>query len=742
MYQLSDSVHYAEHSLALAEKIKYEKGTAQALLDMGRWYYFAGKPDISLGHLTKAVNIAEKIKNKQVLKGAYRYIGFIYRPHEPFKAKEYYSKSFVMCIETGDQIGASYVLSAIGNIYEGIYDKTNESNRKALDYYLRSLKIREERGSPSEQAASLNETSRIYDALGMNSKGLELRLKGLAIAEKTNDVENIVYLSNVLGNDYCKRLGDHMNGLKFQMKAYTTGHGKINNLELLHDVTKSIAKCYYETGNDKSAAQFFLLSESYNDSIGTKEIKNNYKLSEIKQDLEKEIEKQKMLVKDAELLKARAENEKQNALNRIYLIAFIFVLTLALIIYVAYRQKQKSNEELDAQNREIEMAYKTLEVSESKFKQITETINDVFYLYNIREKKYEYISPNCQELFGLPPSFFYLGKSMKTIVHPEDVQSVIDANVLVDSGLPYDIQYRIQTDQQIKWVAEKSSPIFDEQGVLIRNSGICRDITQRKLNEEIIKKKNQDITNSILYARNIQNAVLVPKHVIAERLKDFFIINKAKEIVSGDFYFYKETINGVYLAVADCTGHGVPAGFMSMLGNGFLQEIIRSNQTLAPSVILDQLRVKVINTLHQDDPDSQTKDGMDIALLCFDKDFKRVQFAGAFNSLYHIRNGVFCEIKADLFTVGLKLGAEPGNFTNHIVDLNKGDALYIMSDGYVSQFGGPNDRKFTKKQLQSLLVDIRDLPMAEQEVMLTDNFEKWKADTAQVDDVCIVGIRV
>jgi PAS domain S-box-containing protein len=404
--------------------------------------------------------------------------------------------------------------------------------------------------------------------------------------------------------------------------------------------------------------------------------------------------------------------------------------------------KKFLNKELDLSYKEIETAYKTLAISENKFKQITETISDVFYLYNIIEKKYEYISPNCKTLFGLESDYFYQGKSTKVVVHKDDLTLVVNANVKIDAGISYEIEYRIILNDNIKWVAEKSSPIFDENGILVRNSGICRDITLRKFNEEAIRKKNKDITDSILYARTIQDAILVPKEEIAKQLSDFFILSKPKEIVSGDFYFYKETKNGVIIAAADCTGHGVPAGFLSMIGNAFLNEILGADDSLSPAKILDQLSEKIIKSLNQNRTDSESKDGMDIAVLRLDKENSSVQFAGAQNALYHIYNGNLNEIKADMFPVGINDTNTLTPFTNNTIKLNKGDALYIFSDGFHDQFGGPDGRKFMKKQMKELLLSIQDKKMSDQEKILDKTFTDWKGRTNQLDDVLVIGIRI
>ncbi|MGZ4033541.1 MAG: SpoIIE family protein phosphatase [Bacteroidia bacterium] len=742
LYLSTDSVNYSFSALELAQKIKFKRGAALSLLDIGRYYYFNGKEDISLSYLIRAVKIAEEINEKKVLVSGYRYIGYIYRKQDSFMAEDYYNKSLRIAKEINDEISESYIYSALGNIYEGIFEGASESNKKALEYYLKSLEIRERKGSYAEIASSLNETSRVYDLLGMFDKGLQLRLRGLEIAEKSGSTENIIYLCDVLGNDYSLRLHDYKKGLDYQLRAYTIGKTQKNNFEIMFDITKGVAYSYYSLGDYKRSSEFFLQSIILNDSIKARVKKNDYSLSEMKHDMEKELQKEKLLLKDSEIFKVKAEAEKQTTIRNAFLIGFAITLILMIFIYRGNRQKQRLNQTLGIKNKKIENAYRTLAISENKFKLITETINDVFYLYNIVEKKYEYISPNCFSLLGLDQQHFYDGKSSKINIHKDDLASVIEANIKIDSGIPYDIEYRIIIDHRIKWIAEKSSPIFDENGKLIRNSGICRDITKRKIIEETLVKKNKDITDSILYARTIQDAILVPKETIAKKLNEFFILSLPKDIVSGDFYFYKETKNGIIMAVADCTGHGVPAGFLSMIGNAFLNEIVTVNEIITPASILDQLRELIIGSLNQNTTDSESKDGMDIALLLFEKDNSSVQFAGAFNPFYIIRNGEVIEIKADMFPIGIHIVETPEPFTNNKIELQKGDSLYIFSDGYSDQFGGPNGKKFMKNKMKELLLSIQDKKMTEQEKILKQSFYQWKGSLEQVDDILVIGIKI
>ncbi|HWY12409.1 MAG TPA: SpoIIE family protein phosphatase [Bacteroidia bacterium] len=257
--------------------------------------------------------------------------------------------------------------------------------------------------------------------------------------------------------------------------------------------------------------------------------------------------------------------------------------------------------------------------------------------------------------------------------------------------------------------------------------------------KKLVEEKNKDITDSITYAKRIQEAILPSKEVKYKLFPEAFVLFQPRDIVSGDFYWFSEKNSKKIIAAADCTGHGVPGAFMSMIGNAFLNEIVNSNGITSPDQILNLLREQVITSLKQNDSDN--KDGMDIALLSFDEKNNTVEFAGSNNPLWHIRNGVLMEIKADKQPIGLYKG-DAKNFTNHKVELQKGDTLYIFTDGYADQFGGPKGKKFKYKQLQDILISSQKLSMQEQENLLVNNISEWKGAFEQVDDILIIGIRV
>jgi serine phosphatase RsbU (regulator of sigma subunit) len=268
-------------------------------------------------------------------------------------------------------------------------------------------------------------------------------------------------------------------------------------------------------------------------------------------------------------------------------------------------------------------------------------------------------------------------------------------------------------------------------------------ILEEKVRERTaeIEAQKEEITSSIEYASRIQMAMLPVSSLFTESFSDFFIIYKPRDIVSGDFYWIGEDEKHIFLTVADCTGHGVPGAFMSALGISILNEIVTHNDDLQANVILNQLREKIKNSLHQTGKEGEAADGMDISLCVLKKTRKSLQFSGAYNPLFFCNNGDLKEFKADRMPIGIHYGDE-ASFTNHEVGIRKGDVVYLMSDGLTDQFGGADGTKFKKAQLKNILTEIHIKPMAEQKKIIESEFLKWKGKNEQVDDITIIGVRI
>ena len=263
------------------------------------------------------------------------------------------------------------------------------------------------------------------------------------------------------------------------------------------------------------------------------------------------------------------------------------------------------------------------------------------------------------------------------------------------------------------------------------------DIT-RYLKE--IESKNTLITDSILYAESIQNAILPDMEFMKKEMPEHFVLFKPKDIVSGDFYWVKKIRNFLIIAAVDCTGHGVPGAFMSMLGTSFLNETVSKAKFDKANEILERLRKMVKVSLKQTGKDIEQKDGMDMALCILDLDNKEMQYAGAYNPLYLIRDGELIEYKADRQPVAIHYVEK--EFTNHVIRLQEGDAIYIFSDGFYDQLGGELNKKFLSKNFKSLLLEINKESMDQQKDLLEKTLREWMKNMEQIDDILVMGIRV
>ncbi len=312
-------------------------------------------------------------------------------------------------------------------------------------------------------------------------------------------------------------------------------------------------------------------------------------------------------------------------------------------------------------------------------------------------------------------------------------------------------------EQNIEKEREKQQ-IIEGQKVMLEQQ-VKEKTAEIQQKSDQLEEKNKEITDSISYARRIQTAILPPDEMLADALGDYFVIYKPKDVVSGDFYWSYQNGDSTVFAVADCTGHGVPGAFMSMIGNSILNEVVQDRKVLDADLILNELRSTLISTL-QKSSGQTTRDGMDIALCVWNRKNNTLQYAGANNSLYWISENVakdgsikesakirlynnhLLEIVADKQPIGYQEGKMDVPFTKHIIQLRKGDNIYITSDGYIDQFGGDKNKKFTSKRFRDLLDTFVHQPIELQKHILEQTIEEWKKYETQTDDICVIGIRV
>lgn len=288
----------------------------------------------------------------------------------------------------------------------------------------------------------------------------------------------------------------------------------------------------------------------------------------------------------------------------------------------------------------------------------------------------------------------------------------------------------LRQKQKINLALEEKNKIIEDQKLMVE---------KQKL---IVEEQNKDIKDSIKYAERIQQAILPPDQLWYSLLPDSFVFYQPKDILSGDFYWIERKEDWVFFAAADCTGHGVPGALISIVNYNLLNKAVLEKDLISPAEILNYVNNQLTIALHQSYQESSVKDGMDISLCALNIKTQELKFAGANNPVYLIQKGNLTQLNANKFPVGSFVEEKVSTFTEYGVNLNKGDVLYLFSDGYADQFGGTEGKKFKYKQFKEVLLDIHQLEPSDQHKLLADKLEAWKGNLEQVDDVLVIGIKL
>jgi PAS domain S-box-containing protein len=483
----------------------------------------------------------------------------------------------------------------------------------------------------------------------------------------------------------------------------------------------------------------------------------NQKLAEQKVQTQKQMEilekqNQEIEERQKQIKKQRIEIASQTGIIRtqknallIFSVLLGFILILSFFLFRSYRTQKRQNKILANQKNEIELQAVQLEQVNKELEKLSivasETSNAVAILRP--NGKYEWVNAGFTRMYGYTLQLLRneVGEDIFTASNHPQIKEIVDRCIESQSPVSYESQV-ITRDNKTRWSQTTISPTVNNQDMVDRLVLIDTDITEVKEAEAEIAKQNKKITDSIVYAQRIQKAVLTPREIIASYIPEHFIMFRPRDIVSGDFYWAAEKGSKLIITAADCTGHGVPGAFMSMLGITFLNQIIAENKwhDISASFILDELREKVKTSLRQTGKSGEAKDGMDMALCIIDKDEMHLEFAGAQNPLIFIRNGKTERIKGDDMPIGISYGEE--KFQNHHLDLLPEDRLYIFSDGYADQFGEKTRKKFFSKRMRMMFEKYHQKPFDEQLEIYEKTFDKWRGKLDQMDDVLVMGLKI
>jgi serine phosphatase RsbU (regulator of sigma subunit) len=281
------------------------------------------------------------------------------------------------------------------------------------------------------------------------------------------------------------------------------------------------------------------------------------------------------------------------------------------------------------------------------------------------------------------------------------------------------------------------------------NENLKQEIEERKTTQQNLELAFEQITDSIKYAQKIQFALLPSHTILQQNFRESAILFRPRNIVSGDFYWVRKIDNKIIVAVADCTGHGIPGAFMSVLGISLLNDIIRSlgqnENRISANAILDNLRDLVVISLNKDGEDSDRRDGMDMALLVIDKKKNTIEYAGAYNPMWMLRKQdgtpIITEYIGDRMPIGIH-SKKSSPFGSKIISFEENDIIYLFTDGYKDQFGGTEGKKFLAKQFKDMLISIHHLPLQDQQKQLSENFDNWKGNYSQIDDVLVLALKL
>lgn len=387
---------------------------------------------------------------------------------------------------------------------------------------------------------------------------------------------------------------------------------------------------------------------------------------------------------------------------------------------------------------------------EKVYNTILERLNSLIVVANPKGSV-EYVSPSVKNMLGFEPKdlmgngWWNNTKSGKeqSITFIEYINSLFEEEGGYNAKeVSYERQLSTASGSE-KWILWNTSVGPDKSIISIGS-----DITQRKKAEKeleeknkSLQQKNEDIIDSIQYARKIQDAILPNVEKLSESLADAFVLYLPKDVVSGDFYFYYKKGNKLFIAAVDCTGHGVPGALMSVVGNSILKDVIVKRGIESPSEILKILDFDVNNLLQKEDTYDVMSDGMDVALIVIDTEKKQLTFSGAMRPLWLVRNEELIEIKGDRFPIGYFYGVEK-SFSDTVINLKDSDQLYLFSDGYADQFGGEKNKKFNKKKLRELLISIQGMKGEDQEGFLEYALKNWRQEIEQTDDVLLIGLKI
>ncbi|MCC6837499.1 MAG: SpoIIE family protein phosphatase [Bacteroidia bacterium] len=387
----------------------------------------------------------------------------------------------------------------------------------------------------------------------------------------------------------------------------------------------------------------------------------------------------------------------------------------------------------------------TINTSNKKANPIYDTVSNFYHVLKTK-KSGEITEQDIQSLQGrIAEAKKQLEKDRLNANTPEDSLLISQTEILLNSLETELESAKKQIAYQEEKISSQKKMLYLSIACVILLLGFLGFIfkynREKKKTYLLLKDKNKKITDSLNYAQRIQESVLPSETAIRTLLPKSFIFFQPRDVVSGDFYWLSNVKNKTIIACVDCTGHGVPGAFMSLIGNTLLNEIVNEKEITDAASILKQLNNQVLKVLHQNTENAQNKDGMEMGLCVINHSTNELEYAGAMNPMYVVKNNTITVIKPDIKGIGGDLNSnKESEFTNHVIPIQNGMNVYMFTDGYMDQFGGPENKKFNISNFKKMLLEIQSQPMNEQKKVVTETIKKWQGDRKQIDDMLVIGI--
>lgn len=722
-YDISENQEAAEYfkkALEIFRETENRKGISLCLNHTGRVFWKLGDYALALEHFQPAYQIALELKDKELIANSLASLGVLELSQGNYeKARDFFEESLQLAEESGDNRGRinnlhniGYVLSRQGNYPE------------AIEYYQRKFEVLEEIGDRQEIAGSLLNIGIIYQNQGNYAGAIENYQEAQSLYEEFGKkdgasmcLNNIGLIHQAQGN-FELALGYFQNSLEIKEE--------IGDIRGISSCMMNIGTIHKDQANYPEALRYFRSSLEILEQLQDKSGISNVLMfmgSSYRQDGERSMALEYL---DSSLKIKEEIGDKAG------------ISSILLQMGEIYLTDHNYSRALELTNRSLEIALDLVLLD--KLSRIYKQLSDIYSARKDYRRAFE-----------------------NQVLHKEIYDSIFSEDQIRKIA-SLELQFSYEKEKQALDLEQQKRDALQEEEMkqqkTLRNFFIAgftlmallafvillsfwgkrrANLVLGQQKREIEIQKNE-ITDSISYAMRIQYAMFPPEELLHSLLKECFVLHKPRDIVSGDFFWIAEKEGKVVIAVADCTGHGVPGAFMSLLGIAFLNEIVITAELNCTNIILNRLRKQVIQSLRQTGKADEAREGMEMALCIMDPVERTLQFSGAYRPLYLSRKGEILETKGDKMPIGIY--DEHRSFTCNELKLEAGDCIYLFSDGYVDQIGGPNKKTFKSRYFRRLLAGIYDRPMKEQKGILEQTLGDWKGSHEQIDDILVLGFRV